>query len=348
MLLGIHRFSRTDISTTTQLYKPLPCTQGRLWGEVCYQSGTLPTAYILPCTQDRLYTGQYSHTADPSTGSGQAFGLMYYVARWYDPYLNRFIQPDSIVPNLFNPGDLDRYTYSANNPIRYNDPSGHHYCDSQYAAEEACDWYNKAPLPDEVCLRDIHCEEAYKTYNELIFILGRIPSPEEILYMTAQAEGYGAKGEDYHGSGTFEVNFIEGLARSYWEPYEACESGSSTCSTSKLYKFLSGYQPWWDSSKSPAERADYLLEYMNRDSYRKDLESQVDRILDEEYAGSQGWTHGMVGNQPWQWHNWWWKPTSGEALGWIYFPGAYGDYFWIMTADQTAYFQACIKNQCAK
>ncbi len=27
-----------------------------------------------------------------------ALGLYFYNARWYDPYLNRFTQPDSIVP----------------------------------------------------------------------------------------------------------------------------------------------------------------------------------------------------------------------------------------------------------
>ncbi|NOH04094.1 MAG: hypothetical protein HND47_20050 [Chloroflexi bacterium] len=61
------------------------------------------------------YTGQYSYTAD--------FGLMFYNARWYDPYLKRFAQADTIVP----PGaqGLDRYLYALNSPIQYKDPSGH-------------------------------------------------------------------------------------------------------------------------------------------------------------------------------------------------------------------------------
>ncbi|GAB4582091.1 MAG: hypothetical protein Fur0022_48440 [Anaerolineales bacterium] len=114
-LLGDHLGSTSvtadydgDLISRT-LYKP--------WGEVRCQSGTLPTAYILRRTQDRLYTGQYSHTAD--------FGLMYYIARWYDPYLNRFIQPDSIVPEPNNPMDWDRYSYTRNNPLKYTDPDGH-------------------------------------------------------------------------------------------------------------------------------------------------------------------------------------------------------------------------------
>ena len=45
--------------------------------------------------------------------------------RWYDPYLNRWIQPDSIVPDPYDPGSWDRYNYVRSNPIRYNDPTGH-------------------------------------------------------------------------------------------------------------------------------------------------------------------------------------------------------------------------------
>jgi len=52
-------------------------------------------------------------------------GLMYYNACWYDPYLNRWIQPDSIIPDPSNPLDFDRYSYVRNNPVNYTDPTGH-------------------------------------------------------------------------------------------------------------------------------------------------------------------------------------------------------------------------------
>ncbi len=48
-----------------------------------------------------------------------------YVSRWYDYRRGRFVQPDTIVPNPGNPSNLNRYVYGANNPIRYNDPTGH-------------------------------------------------------------------------------------------------------------------------------------------------------------------------------------------------------------------------------
>ncbi len=78
------------------------------FGAIRYNSGTSPTDY--------LYTGQREHAE---------IELYFYNARWYDSYLNRFIQPDSIVPDAGNPQDYDRYSYVRNNPLRYTDPSGH-------------------------------------------------------------------------------------------------------------------------------------------------------------------------------------------------------------------------------
>ena len=42
-----------------------------------------------------------------------------------DPYLNRFLQPDTIIPSLYNPQSLNRYSFVGNNPINYSDPTGH-------------------------------------------------------------------------------------------------------------------------------------------------------------------------------------------------------------------------------
>jgi hypothetical protein len=51
--------------------------------------------------------------------------LYWYNSRWYDPALGRFVQPDSIIPSQTDPLSWDRYCYTLNNPVRYNDPSGH-------------------------------------------------------------------------------------------------------------------------------------------------------------------------------------------------------------------------------
>src|SRR5690606_31708926 len=66
---------------------------------------------------DYGYTGQRNLDED--------IGLMDYKFRFYSPYLNHFTQPDSIVPDPYNPQDWNRYSYVRNNPMRYTDPSGH-------------------------------------------------------------------------------------------------------------------------------------------------------------------------------------------------------------------------------
>lgn len=54
-------------------------------------------------------------------------GLMDYKFRFYSPTLGRFILPDNVIPNPLNKASqaLNRYSYVKNNPILYNDPSGH-------------------------------------------------------------------------------------------------------------------------------------------------------------------------------------------------------------------------------
>jgi RHS repeat-associated protein len=52
-------------------------------------------------------------------------GLYNYGARLYDPFIGRFISPDTIVQAPYNPQSLNRYSYCLNNPLRYTDPSGH-------------------------------------------------------------------------------------------------------------------------------------------------------------------------------------------------------------------------------
>ncbi|MFZ2360090.1 MAG: RHS repeat-associated core domain-containing protein [Anaerolineae bacterium] len=105
-LLGDH-LGGTNVTTNSSgvqvaslLYKP--------WGETRYDFGVTPTTW--------RFTGQREDAT---------IGLYFYNARFYDPYLNRWIQPDTIVPDPSNPQSLNRYSYVLNNPLRYSDSSGH-------------------------------------------------------------------------------------------------------------------------------------------------------------------------------------------------------------------------------
>jgi RHS repeat-associated protein len=77
------------------------------WGEV-RTGGTLPT--------DRGFTSQRRETT---------IGLSDYVARFYDPYIGKFVSPDSMVPGAGNPQSFNRFSYGFNNPLAFVDPSGH-------------------------------------------------------------------------------------------------------------------------------------------------------------------------------------------------------------------------------
>ncbi|MDD5368416.1 MAG: RHS repeat-associated core domain-containing protein [Anaerolineaceae bacterium] len=101
------------------------------YGQERWASGILPT--------DRTYTGQ-REDAD--------LGLMDYNARYYDQALGRFLSPDSLIPNPGDPLAYDRYAYSNNNPINYNDPTGHRpACSSKeecFIENEAWLFYRKS------------------------------------------------------------------------------------------------------------------------------------------------------------------------------------------------------------
>ena len=53
-------------------------------------------------------------------------GLTYLNARFYDPLLARFVQPDPLDPTTPGVG-TNRYTYAANDPINRIDPEGLRY-----------------------------------------------------------------------------------------------------------------------------------------------------------------------------------------------------------------------------
>ena len=53
--------------------------------------------------------------------------LYFYEARYYDAWLGRFISPDAVIPDPFDPQALNRYSYVRNNPVIMTDPSGHFF-----------------------------------------------------------------------------------------------------------------------------------------------------------------------------------------------------------------------------
>jgi RHS repeat-associated protein len=90
------------VQTASALYKA--------FGETRYTLGNLGTDY--------KFTGQRE---EASLG-----GIYFFQSRWFDPSLGRFMSPDSIVPTGSQGTQAwDRYAFVNNNPVRYNDPTGH-------------------------------------------------------------------------------------------------------------------------------------------------------------------------------------------------------------------------------
>jgi len=77
------------------------------WGVVLEKTGMLDNPF--------QYSGEYQ----------DAPGRQYLRARYYDANVGRFLTEDTYRGDTANPGSLNLYTYVANNPLSYADPSGH-------------------------------------------------------------------------------------------------------------------------------------------------------------------------------------------------------------------------------
>ena len=77
------------------------------------------------------FGGYRSGVADEKYGfTGKEFdsdtGLYYYGARYYNPEIFVFTQADTVIPDVYHPQALNRYSYCLNNPLKYEDPDGHY------------------------------------------------------------------------------------------------------------------------------------------------------------------------------------------------------------------------------
>ena len=66
-------------------------------------------------------TARYRFTGKEKDDSG----LYYYGARYYDDALGRFLAADSVLPDVYDPQQLNRFAYVRNNPVKLVDPDGH-------------------------------------------------------------------------------------------------------------------------------------------------------------------------------------------------------------------------------
>jgi RHS repeat-associated protein len=105
----IHSDHLGSISLTTDITGTVVAETRYLpYGEERWTNEAQPT--------DFAFTGQRAE---------RGFALMDYNARYYDPWLGRFVSADTVVPEAGNPQALNRYSYAIGNPLGYTDPTGH-------------------------------------------------------------------------------------------------------------------------------------------------------------------------------------------------------------------------------
>jgi RHS repeat-associated protein len=115
-MLGDHLGS-TSITTDTAGAK-ISEMRYKAWGETRYSWTNAPVTTPTYELTKYQYTGQYSYTTE--------FGLHFYGARFYDSGAGRFVSADIVIPQQTQGTQAwDRYAYTNNNPVRYNDPTGH-------------------------------------------------------------------------------------------------------------------------------------------------------------------------------------------------------------------------------
>jgi hypothetical protein len=273
--------------------------------------------------------------------------MLWFGSRWYDPALGRFNQPDVIIPEPDNSLAYDRYQFVYSNPIRYTDPSGHYACGDGY--EDSCILEKEEAIrkiatagyrPDPNCTANALCSDSYATFIQIVVGMGRVPTMDEILMMTAGTEYY-----DYAGNRSVRSVGKEGLARNY---YNAC--GMDGCQGSELYNFVSGFQPWYGKpyvkgDGSAAARAGHLMSKGLNHKLEADLSNDTAQILDIKDATKLGWTSGKMPNEPWQWFTFTIGPDKRPNFGYEPDKDAFlsvdlanGQVFWMFTGAQDKKF----------
>jgi hypothetical protein len=114
---------------------------------------------------------------------------MYYNARFYDPYLNQWVQPDTVVPNAGFVADYNRYSYVRNNPLRYSDPTGH---------EPQCEVGTSA------------CEQEWTLWRQYEKVQNHWSSWDDFLAGYRNYQNYAASPESYYADWLTRIGLIEG------------------------------------------------------------------------------------------------------------------------------------------
>ncbi|MEK6925922.1 MAG: toxin TcdB middle/N-terminal domain-containing protein [Nanoarchaeota archaeon] len=148
-------------------------------------------------------------------------GQYYYGARYYDPYKQIFIQPDSIIPNVYDPQQLNIYSFKRTNPYTYVDPSGHSIIDfatllGNYVTKKFGYWLLGKSY--EGATSKIEAPKGSKFYADSVDIsIGGISTATKVVSKAddlADAFKFLDKGENI-GKGASKVDEVAGIGKNF-------------------------------------------------------------------------------------------------------------------------------------
>jgi RHS repeat-associated protein len=282
----------------------------RPWGAVNFTEGTIPTEYT--------FTGQFSYVS--------SFGMMYFNARWFLPYLNRWAQPDSIVPDQYNPLDWDRYSYVRNNPLKYTDPSGHQIClDDGYCGK---DGRNAGSLAESL----FENEDWWRFKKVFGFQYKGTWTPEmklaayQAIFLIAMALSALAPG--FTPEAIFKTVYGSSLVLEYGECSE-CKGGFGYTHSASYIKFGGSYNNLSKDTRLIVHELGHAFDHAIGKSGRGDLNGRMGLCNNSEYClgrdshnGPNDGEHwGFAGGfNKWQFGS---DDTTGEVfadmfLGWVF------------------------------
>ncbi|MDR2722132.1 MAG: RHS repeat-associated core domain-containing protein [Cellulomonadaceae bacterium] len=95
-------------------------------GHVTTDNGLAYAATYAPWGTPTVSVGESAAPQYGFTGEEQnpTTGLTFLRARYYNPTVGRFTQPDILRGSLSTPGSLNRYAYALGDPVNRSDPSG--------------------------------------------------------------------------------------------------------------------------------------------------------------------------------------------------------------------------------
>lgn len=133
-IINYYYFANKELVARDSYEVGVPASQERYYYHADHLGSTTVLTNSLGSIQEGTSYAPYGEVLSGGTASKHQFtgqeydhatGLNYYQSRYYHPYQRRFAQPDTLIPDAFDPQQLNPYSYVRNNPVKYVDPDGH-------------------------------------------------------------------------------------------------------------------------------------------------------------------------------------------------------------------------------